>query len=91
MGLPEWSADWTSLGLRHDGAEHVALWSRTDGAAAIDLSLPHLVGHDITVTTEFPSHLEQWPTRWDPSTGTLHVTKPTHEVGARLYRISPLS
>ena len=86
-GLPGWTDPWVALGLRGAGSDLLTVWNR--GATdEVRLSVPHLAGRDVRVTTVFPVDLPQWETTWDPTEGTLTVA-PTTGTSARTFRLTP--
>ncbi|WP_460776228.1 alpha-galactosidase [Microbacterium sp. GXF7504] len=86
-GLPEWDAEWVSLGLGTDEADVVSVWRR--GASdSIRLELPHLVGRDVRVETVFPTTLPEWRTDWDAASGTLTVHATDPRPAARTLRLT---
>ncbi|WP_291037138.1 glycoside hydrolase family 36 protein [Herbiconiux sp.] len=93
LGLPGWSDAWVALALRGPAGgagDLVSLWRRPGAEPAVQLSFPHLIGHDVTVSTVFPTRLEPWPTAWDKATGTLSVFSGDHPIAARTLRLRSL-
>ena len=52
------------------------------------LAFPHLIGRDVTVSTEFPKNLPAWQTEWDAATGTLTVHATDAPIAARTLRLA---
>ena len=88
LGLPEWTADWVALGLRDESVDVISVWRRGASDRA-SLSFPHLIGREVTVTTEFPADLPAWQTEWDAATGTLTVHANDAHIAARTLRLAP--
>lgn len=86
-GLPAWNDDWVSLGLRVPDGDLVSLWRRGPSPST-QLQFPHLLGHEIEVTTEFPQNLPEWRSDWDAATGTLTVHADGTQPAARTLRIA---
>ncbi|MGN7861229.1 glycoside hydrolase family 36 protein [Microbacterium sp. 22303] len=87
LGIPEWDAPWTALGLAIDGGALFTVWSRDPGAGPVELDLSRFAGIDLTVTTIFPRSLPEWDTHWNAETGRLRVAHHADEAGARVFRI----
>lgn len=87
LGLPEWDAPWTALGLATSTSRYITVWNRSEQEQEIDLQLPDLTGADITVRTVFPLNLDEWNTRWDSKAGTLHVRNTSGSVAARTIHL----
>ena len=79
-GLPRWTDEWVTLGMRAPEENLVTVWRREAKYTAspenlveqIALELPHLRGHEIPPTVVFPSESLSKVT-WDASAGRLHV------------------
>lgn len=84
LGLPRWSDAWISLGLRGRSEYAITVWSREGGGEAV-LHLPDSLNRAITVDTIFPRGLADWQIRWEPSSGSLHLSNTTHDVSARVF------
>ncbi|PZF85957.1 glycoside hydrolase family 36 protein [Jiangella anatolica] len=84
-GLPGWTDDWVSYGLRAGPTTLLSVWRRGGGSDSVELPLPHLRGAAVTVTCAYP---EAVPVehRWDREAGVLTVTLP-HPQAARLLRL----
>ncbi|GAA1466471.1 glycoside hydrolase family 36 protein [Microbacterium thalassium] len=86
-GLPSWTAPWVALGLHGQGDDILSLWRR-GAERTLSLSLPHLRGRAVEVTTVFPTDLPEWSTDWDSSTGTLTVHAGDAPIAARTIRVA---
>jgi alpha-galactosidase len=87
LGLPSWEDPWTALGLQVAHSRLVTVWNRSVESDTTGLRFPALSGSEVRIHTLFPRTEPEWPTRWDPQTGTMHIRNPTGEVGARVLRI----
>ncbi|WP_374008473.1 glycoside hydrolase family 36 protein [Leifsonia sp. LS-T14] len=87
LGLPTWEGPWTALALAAPTAHLVTVWNRDPESDGAVLDLGRLAGADVRITTIFPSANPEWPVHWDSEAGTLSVTNPTGEVGARVFRV----
>lgn len=87
LGLPSWEDPWTALGLQVPHSQLVTVWNRSLEPDTTELRFPALSGSEIRIHTLFPRTEPEWPTHWDPQTGTMHIRNPTGEVGARVLRI----
>lgn len=87
-GLPGWADGWIALGLSAPERDLVTVWNR-DGETETSLTIPHLAGLPVAVTTVFPSALPEWSTSWDKETATLSVHCPP-AVSARIFQINPI-
>ncbi len=87
LGMPVWDSEWTALGLRAPGSALVTVWNRNPSTPSTELNIKDLTGRQLSITTVFPTSLPEWATHWDPRTGTLRVTSPTGQVGARVLRL----
>lgn len=86
-GIPTWEGPWTALGLATPGSRLITVWNRDAADSVTTLHLPGLASSQVTVGTIFPSSLPEWKTHWDSEAGTLRVTNPTGQVGARVFRV----
>lgn len=86
-GLPGWADAWIALGLRGRTEDLISVWRR-DGSARTELRVPHLAGHDVTVSTVFPVDLPEWRTEWDAASGTLTVHASDADIAARTLRLT---
>ena len=89
-GLPQWDDEWVALGLRGAHGDLVSVWRRGE-ARTVRLSLPHLAGRDLTVSTVFPADLPVWQTQWDAATGTLLVHAGDARTSARTFRLTAIA
>lgn len=90
LGLPQWTDEWVALGLRTENgdADVVSIWHREGSTRRVVLSLPHLRGREVTVTTLFPLDLPVWRTGWDARAGMLTVNAADDTVAARTLRLT---
>ena len=88
-GLPAWTDAWTTFGLATETSSYITVWNRSADPAHTTLSLPDLTGADLSVRTVFPLNLPEWTTRWDSTSGILHVHNPTGSRGARTFQLDP--
>ena len=86
-GIPTWEGAWTALGLATAGSRLITIWNRDAADGDVTLELPALASSRVSVATVFPDSLPEWTTHWDPEAGTLRVTNPTGQVGARVFRV----
>ena len=63
------------------------VWNRDPDATSSVLSLPALIGRDVTVETVFPSGLPAWPSAWDAAAGALTVDLTGAGESARVLRL----
>jgi alpha-galactosidase len=75
LGLPGWTDPWVALGLRSAATTYLTLWRRDSEDSDRTLTIPHLRGHDVSVSTLFPSDGDA-TTRWDARSGELTVRLP---------------
>ena len=91
-GLPGWSDDVITLGLRTPGsgpdAVYLAVWSRGAVAAPLVLDLAFLRGQPRVVETLYPRALADWNPTWDAGMGRLALTPATGGPTARVFRLS---
>lgn len=75
LGLPSFSHDWVSLGLKNGDKSYVAVLRLDSDENDIYLELPHLKGLEIDVKVGYPSVGEcSWG--WHQETGVLQVMLP---------------
>ena len=87
LGLPGWTVPWVALGLRHSASAYLGVWRRPGADERVELSLPHLRGHEISVDVLFPATLPAWPHTWHPDTGVLEL-RGTTTPAARILRLT---
>ncbi|NEG55589.1 glycoside hydrolase family 36 protein [Bifidobacterium platyrrhinorum] len=90
LGLAGWTDDVVSTGLRADDTALISVWSRNCAGREVELVVPEAAGRAAEVTTLYPVRdgLPEWASRWDATTGTLHVTVPASEYVARTFRVA---
>ena len=86
-GLPGWSDEVISLGLRTGGTRRLAIWWRGGQPADIHLDLPQLRDCQLSIHPEYPTTMADWRPRWDARTGRLTVTPAAPGPSARLLRL----
>ena len=86
-GLPAWTDPFVSLASVGKTETLVFAWNRSDSAAMVDLSLPHLAGNRVVIEPVFPTMLPTWPTTWDKTSGTLRVDLTGSGESARVLRL----
>ncbi|GAA4631953.1 alpha-galactosidase [Actinoallomurus vinaceus] len=86
-GLPGWSDEVISLGLRTGGTRRLAIWWRGGEPADIHLDLPQLRDCQLSIHPEYPTTMADWRPRWDARTGRLTVTPAAPGPSARLLRL----
>lgn len=88
LGIPEWNDEVIVVGLRSASVTYLVAWSRNEGAAPVDIALPHLAGRAVSIDVVYPSALGAWPTSWRAETGMLTVSPPTASRSARVFRLT---
>lgn len=78
MGIPGWDDPWVALGLATAGRRLLVVWNRDPSVASPALSA-------VSLREVFPLHLASWNVEPGAEDGTLRISNPTGEGGARLY------
>lgn len=88
LGVEQWSAPWVAAAVDAADATHLTLWRRPGAPATVEVPLPEHAGHDLVVTTTFPTRLAAWGTTWDADRGVLVVQAAGDEPAARTLRLT---
>lgn len=88
LGVEQWSAPWVAAAVDASDATHLTLWRRPGAPATVEVPLPEHAGHDLVVTTTFPTRLTAWDATWDADRGVLVVEAAGDEPAARTLRLT---
>lgn len=88
LGVEQWESPWVAAAVDAADATHLTLWRRPGAGAALEVPLPQHAGHDLVVTTTFPTRLAAWATSWDAARGVLTVEAAGDEPAARTLRLT---
>lgn len=88
LGVEQWERPWVAAAVDAADATHLTLWRRPGADAAVEVPLPQHRGHDLVVTTTFPTRLGSWSTAWDADRGVLTVEAAGDEPAARTLRLT---
>lgn len=88
LGVEQWERPWVAAAVDAAGATHLTLWRRPGADAAVEVPMPQHRGHDLVVTTTFPTRLAAWSTAWDAERGVLTVEAAGDEPAARTLRLT---
>lgn len=88
LGVAQWSAPWVAAAVDAADATHLTLWRRPGAPATVEVPLPQHAGHDLVVTTTFPTRLAAWGTTWDADRAVLVVAAAGDEPAARTLRLT---
>jgi alpha-galactosidase len=88
LGVAQWEQPWVAAAVDAADATHLTLWRRPGADATVEVPLPQHRGHDLVVTTTFPTRLAAWSTAWDSGRGVLTVEAAGDEPAARTLRLT---
>ena len=88
LGVEQWSAPWVAAAVDAADATHLTLWRRPGAPATVEVPLPEHAGHDLVVTTTFPTRLATWAATWDADRAVLTVGAAGDEPAARTLRLT---
>lgn len=88
LGVEQWVRPWVAAAVDTADATHLTLWRRPGADATVEVPLPQHRGHDMVVTTTFPTRLAAWSTAWDADRGVLTVEAVGDEPAARTLRLT---
>jgi len=87
LGLPKWSAEWTSLALEAPERALVSVWRRYGMRTQIDIPLPWWHGGPARLEVLSPTFTDT-DCSWDPETKRLSICLP-EAPSARLFSLTP--
>jgi len=73
LGLPGWTDQWITAGMRAAAVSYLTVWHRGPAASEVTLPVPHLRGRGVTASVLYPSPV---PISWDDVAGELAVSLP---------------
>ena len=88
LGVAQWDRPWVAAAVDAADATHLTLWRRPGADGTVEVPLPQHRGHDLVVTTTFPTRLPPWSTAWDAARGVLTVDAVGDEPAARTLRLT---
>ncbi|WP_454051774.1 alpha-galactosidase [Cellulomonas sp. Marseille-Q8402] len=88
LGIEQWERPWVAAAVDAPDATHLTLWRRPGAEQTVEVPLPQHRGHDLVVTTTFPTRLAAWSAAWDADRGVLTVEAAGDEPAARTLRLT---
>jgi alpha-galactosidase len=88
LGVEQWDAPWVAAAVDVPDATHLTVWRRPGAQDTVEVPLPQHTGHDLVVTTTYPTRLAAWPARWDAARGVLTVAATGDAPAARTLRLT---
>lgn len=88
LGLDQWDAPWVALAVDSAQTTHLTVWRRPGAARTVEVPLPEHVGHELVVTTTFPTRLAAWQYRWESASGVLRIVSEGEAPAARTLRLT---
>lgn len=90
LGLPAWTDDIVSLGLRAGKENFVVVWSRSDKGREVSIPVRGLKGKRVKIEQIFPTEVAQlpeWNMHWDSESAELKVIPVKEKYSARLFSV----
>lgn len=92
LGLPRWTDDVVSVGLKTKQKSLFTVWARNvpESHRNVVLFLPQFTGVEVEISTVFPKRpdFQQWDLQWDKQRGIAMLHVPTGIHAARTFAIT---